>query len=106
MLSTKLHYVRFQHPNHPEKCGEGRNVITKAQMTHSEHKTILVQSNSNCAKITFFSFKLLTGNGQDKYFCLNQGQKTHEHHLLKMLLIAASDQEAAVGDSLGCIVES
>lgn len=71
--------------DHPEKSGEGRNGVTKAQMTYSEHKMILVQSNLNCAKICFFSLKLLAANGQDKCFCLNQGQKTHEHHLLKML---------------------
>lgn len=75
-------------------------MITKAQTTHSEHKMILVQSKLNCARISFFTFKLLTANGQDKCFCLNQGQKTNEHHLLKMLLIAASDQVAAVGGSL------
>lgn len=92
--------------DHPEKSGEGRNVVTKAQMTYSEHKIILVQSNLNCAKICFFSLKLLAANGQDKCFCLNQGQKTYEHHLLKMLLIAASEQEAAVGDRLCCIVKS
>lgn len=92
--------------DHPEKCCEGRNVTTKAQINYSEHKMILVLSNLNCAKISFFSFKLLTANGQDKCFCLNQGQETYEHHLLKTLLIAASDQEAALGDSLGCIVKS
>lgn len=92
--------------DHPEKCGEGKNVITKAQITYSEHKMILVQSNLNCAKICVFSLKLQAVNGQAKCFCLNQGQKTYEHHLLKMLLIAPSAQEAAVGDSLCCTVKS
>lgn len=49
--------------DHPDKCGEGRNVVTKAQMTYSEHKMVLVQSNLDCAKICFFSLKLLAANG-------------------------------------------
>lgn len=81
-------------------------MITKAQITYSEHKMVLVESNLKYAKVGFFSLKLLAANGQDKCFCLNQGQKTYEHHLLKMLLIAASEQEEAVDDNLCCIGKS
>lgn len=38
--------------------------------------------------------------------CLNGGQKMYEHHLWKMLLIAAPEQEAAVGDRLFCMGKS
>lgn len=58
--------------DHPEKRGEGRKVITMAQITYSEQEKVLVQSNLHYAKTCFFSLKLLAANGQDK--CLSESR--------------------------------